>query len=100
VVTDLTGAKYCCLFPTQLRLRSALHLTRWMTNETAIGAILLLVASACGRPENAADAAVRECLQQGGNWQRVCISQEYACVKPFPDAGKACKEPSEWKSRD
>lgn len=65
--------------------------------KSAIGAILLLVVSACSRPENAADAAVRACFQQGGNWQRVCVAQEYTCVKPFPDAGKACKDSSECK---
>jgi hypothetical protein len=32
------------------------------------------------------------CVAQGGDWTKVCMAQDDACVTPYPDGGKACDD--------
>ncbi len=39
------------------------------------------------------------CRQTGGNWQRVCLSGNYSCVKPYSDAGQSCASQGDCEGR-
>ena len=34
----------------------------------------------------------KACTDKGGSWRRVCLMGTWSCVKPYPDAGKTCKD--------
>lgn len=62
--------------------------------------VFILFATGCDKPGAAdGDSAVKDgssaCTEQGGDWRQVCPARVYQCVKPYPDAGKACNDSSE-----
>jgi hypothetical protein len=40
-----------------------------------------------------------QCQAAGGRWERVCMMGTLACVKPYPDAHKACADGRECAGR-
>ncbi len=62
-------------------------------------ALVILVTAACGGGGPAGSGsdsvAAETCRREGGDYRRVCVAQEFMCVKPYRDAGKACRDSSE-----
>jgi hypothetical protein len=78
-----------------IRTRLSADVGSEMKAMSAICAIAAgFVLAGCGagtlRPED-----MSQCSSQGGDWRRVCVAQEYACVLPYRDAGKTCGDSSE-----
>ena len=57
--------------------------------------MLLLMGCVSGHDNAAAGDERGACANRGGDWRRVCIAQEYRCVMPYRDAGKACSDSSQ-----
>lgn len=63
---------------------------RWLF---CIGAVFFLGACVKGH-QNSPDES-HACADAGGDWRQVCVAQEYRCVLPYRDGGKACSDSSE-----
>jgi hypothetical protein len=67
----------------------------------ALALVLVLLAMAGCAPDDPRTQAprdpVKECAAQGGTIQRVGFSQALACVIPYPDAGKPCRDKADCK---
>jgi hypothetical protein len=61
--------------------------------------LAMLVVGCADTQHSTAGITDEVCLARGGAWKRACVSQEYRCVVPYPDAGKACSDSSECKGQ-
>ena len=68
---------------------------------SALGVLVVLCACDNRSANSAAPDQDRQlddltaCRRQGGEWRRVCLAQEFACVTPYKDGGKPCSDPSQ-----
>jgi hypothetical protein len=61
--------------------------------------LVLLIVGCADIQHSTAGTTGNVCLARGGAGQRACLSQEYRCVMPYPDAGKSCSDSSECKGQ-
>ena len=64
-----------------------------------LASLALTMVAACDRAGpvvSGFDAPAAEvCARESGDYRRVCVAQEYMCVKRYADAGKSCRDSSE-----
>jgi hypothetical protein len=63
----------------------------FMSAKKVVWVLLVMLISSCTSTKE------RSCIDNGGNWHKVCIAQNYFCVMPHSDAGQPCNSSSECK---
>ena len=70
-------------------------------------ALLMLLIGSCapavgqspGSPTATETDESRACIARGGTMRRVCLMGTLACVEPYPDAGKPCRDKSDCRGQ-